>query len=82
VVLVRARAGVDGVADDTPYLDIYADETLGWRALIEHLKVIDVDGGHSSILREPFVQTLATALGPLVAGSASIRAPVAPLEKA
>jgi thioesterase domain-containing protein len=82
VVLVRARAGVDGVADDTPYLDIYADETLGWRGLIEQLNVIDVDGGHSSILREPFVQSLATALAPLVAGSASTRTPVAPLEKA
>ena len=82
VVLVRARAGVEGVADDIPYLDIYADEALGWRALIEQLNVIDVDGGHSSILREPFVQSLATALGPLVAGPASIRTPVAPLEKA
>jgi thioesterase domain-containing protein len=82
VVLVRARAGVDGVADDIPYVDIYADETLGWRPLIEQLNVIDVDGGHSSILREPFVQSLATAIGPLVAGPASIRAPVAPLEKA
>jgi len=82
VVLVRARAGVDGVADDTPYLDIYADETLGWRALIEKLNVIDVDGGHSSMLREPFVQSLARALVPFVAGSAPIRAPAAPLEKA
>jgi thioesterase domain-containing protein len=82
VVLARARAGVDGVADDTPYLDIYADETLGWRGLVEKLNVIDVDAGHSSMLREPFVQSLATALVPLVAGSASIRAPVAPLEKA
>ena len=82
VVLVRARAGVDGVADDTPYLDIYADETLGWRALIEKLSVIDAEGGHSSMLQEPFVQSLATALMPLVAGSVSIPAPAAPLEKA
>jgi thioesterase domain-containing protein len=82
VVLVRARAGVDGVADDMPYVEVYADETLGWRALIEKLNVIDVDGGHSSMLREPFVQSLATALVPLLASSASIRTPVAPLEKA
>jgi thioesterase domain-containing protein len=82
VVLVRARAGVEGVADDIPYLDLYADETLGWGALMEQLNVIDVDGGHSSILREPFVQSLATALAPFLAGPASIRAPVAPLEKA
>jgi thioesterase domain-containing protein len=82
VVLVRARAGVNGVADDIPYLDIYGDEALGWRGLIEQFNVIDVDGGHSSMLREPFVQSLASALVPLVAGSASTRAPVAPLEKA
>jgi len=77
VVLVRARAGVE---DDAPYLEIYADDTFGWRALTDKLVVIDVDGGHSSMLQEPFVQSLATALAPIVATSASVRLPLAQME--
>src|SRR5262249_25154248 len=80
VVLVRARTAIAGVENDTPFGDIYADENLGWPAVTDKLNVIDVDAGHSSMLREPFVQSLATALGPLVAGS--VRAPVAPLANA
>jgi thioesterase domain-containing protein len=82
VVLVRARAAVAGVENDTPFLDVYADENLGWPGLTGKFDVIDVDAGHSSMLREPFVQSLATALGPLLAGSASVHAPVAPLADA
>lgn len=82
VVLMRARAAAPGVADDTPYCEIYADEALGWRAVTAALDVIDVDGGHSSMLREPFVQSVADELVPLAATAASVRAPVAPLEKA
>jgi thioesterase domain-containing protein len=82
VVLARARTAVAGVENDTPFLDVYADENLGWPALTDKLDVIDVDAGHSSMLREPFVQSLATALGPLLVGSASVHAPVAPLANA
>jgi thioesterase domain-containing protein len=82
VVLARARAAIAGVEDDTPFLDVYADENLGWPALADKFVVIDIDAGHSSMLREPFVQSLATALGPLLPESASVRAPVAPLTDA
>jgi thioesterase domain-containing protein len=82
VVLARARTAVTGVENDTPFLDVYADENLGWPALTDKLDVIDVDAGHSSMLREPFVQSLAIALGPLLVGSASVHAPVAPLANA
>ena len=58
-VLVRARSGEGG---DTPYIQIYADETLGWARLTNNLAVVDVDGGHSSMLQEHFVDSLAGAL--------------------
>ena len=63
IVLVRANSG-EGI--DTPYSSIYADETLGWDAVAKNLTVIDVDGGHSSMLQETFVDLLATALMPYV----------------
>jgi thioesterase domain-containing protein len=83
VVLVRARAGVAHDipnVDDTAYLQIYADDTFGWRELIDKLVIIDVDGGHSSMLQEPFVRSLATALTALVDTSASVRAPFVEME--
>jgi FkbH-like protein len=61
VVLVRARSGE---AYDTPYRDIYVDETFGWNSVAQGMEVIDVDGGHSSMLQEPFVESLAAALIP------------------
>jgi FkbH-like protein len=63
IVLARARLG-DG--SDTPYRHIYEDETLGWGSLAHNLTVIDVDGGHSSMLQERFVDSLAKALTPYV----------------
>ena len=59
VVLARARSGSDG---DTPYRDIYADDTFGWGKVSKQLTIIDVDGGHSSMLQEPFADCLAKAL--------------------
>lgn len=63
IVLVRATTGE---AADTPYSKIYADETLGWAAFAKNLTVVDVDGGHESMLKEPFVGSLAKALMPYV----------------
>jgi thioesterase domain-containing protein len=60
-VLVRARRR-SFVLSDTPYGAIYADETLGWGALIQDLALVDVDGGHGTMLQEPFVRSLAAAL--------------------
>jgi len=65
VVLVRALRR-SFIVSDTPYRDIYADETLGWGALAVHLAVIDVDGGHSTMLEDPFVGPLAAALMPYI----------------
>jgi FkbH-like protein len=59
VVLVRARYG-EGA--DTPYREIYADDTFGWGLVAPAIEVIDVEGGHSSMLQEPFVESLAAAL--------------------
>lgn len=59
VVLIRARSGEGG---DTPYREIYVDETLGWSSVAPGIEVIDVEGGHSSMLQEPFVESLASAL--------------------
>ncbi len=64
VVLVRASTGEFG---DTPYVDLYSDDTLGWGAVVPDLTVADVDGGHFSMLQEPFVAHLATTLHGLLA---------------
>jgi acyl-CoA synthetase (AMP-forming)/AMP-acid ligase II/thioesterase domain-containing protein/acyl carrier protein len=61
VVLARATAGD---AADMPYSEIYAENTLGWSAVAQNLAIVDVDGGHESMLREPFVASLANALMP------------------
>jgi thioesterase domain-containing protein len=61
VVLARAKAGQGA---DTPYREIYTDETLGWASVTNHLSVVDVEGGHSSMLQEPLVGSLANALLP------------------
>lgn len=61
VLLVRAQKGE---GDDAPYRELYADETFGWDALVPRLKIVDVDGGHSSMLHEAFVDSLAAALMP------------------
>jgi thioesterase domain-containing protein len=61
VVLVRAQTGE---GDETPFRDIYADESFGWNDFVCGLTLVDVDGGHSSLLHERFVDSLAKALLP------------------
>jgi FkbH-like protein len=63
IVLVR---GLEGEGNDTPYQQIYAEETFGWATVAPNLKVVDVSGGHSSMLQEGFVDSLAKALMPFV----------------
>ena len=60
-VLVRARLPTP-ISRDTPYGAIYADETLGWGAITQDLALVDVSGGHATMLHEPFVRSLAAAL--------------------
>jgi thioesterase domain-containing protein len=79
VVLARARAAVmhdTPYVDDTPLLEIYADDAFGWRQLTDKFIVIDINGGHSSMLNEPFVLSLANALTPFVATRDQSGAPV------
>jgi thioesterase domain-containing protein len=68
IVLVRAQNGEGG--DDTPYQEIYADEALGWRAVADNITCVDVEGGHSTMLQEHFVDSLAAALLPYLRGNA------------
>jgi FkbH-like protein len=63
-LVVRARAGE---GNDTPYKEIYAEETLGWSAVANNLTLADVNGGHSSMLQVPFVDGLAEVLGSHIA---------------
>ena len=64
VVLVRATSGEGG---DTPYRQIYSDNTFGWGSVDANVKIADVRGGHFSMLQEPFVADLAKELGSLIA---------------
>jgi len=59
LMLVRARSGQGG---DVPFREVYADETLGWSRMTGHLLIEDVDGGHYTMLQEPFAQTVAERL--------------------
>jgi thioesterase domain-containing protein len=70
VVLVQARRR-SIMFDDTPFRMLYTDEKLGWGPLVNNLTVIDVDGGHSTMLQEPFVEGMAAALMRCINQSAS-----------
>jgi thioesterase domain-containing protein len=61
IVLVRAQTGE---GDDTPYREIYADETFGWKTVARGVTVVDVDGGHSTMLEDRFADSVAKALLP------------------
>ncbi|GIX23375.1 MAG: hypothetical protein KatS3mg122_0606 [Caldimonas sp.] len=59
VVVFRGTQG-DGSEADEPYQNIYSDDQLGWGARVDGtVKVIDVPGGHTSMLQEPHVGVLA-----------------------
>lgn len=63
-LIVRARSGE---GDDTPYREIFTDETLGWKTVAQNLTIADTDGGHSSMLQAPYVDNLAEVLSGCVA---------------
>jgi thioesterase domain-containing protein len=65
-VLFRATQGNSELAD-WPFASQYQDPDFGWRAHIRgQLQVIDVAGGHVSMLREPHVDGLAEKLQALI----------------
>jgi amino acid adenylation domain-containing protein len=54
-LLLRARHG-DGTQADQPFIEIFEDPLFGWSSVVDGKVVVaDVDGGHSSMLQEPFV---------------------------
>jgi thioesterase domain-containing protein len=63
VVLYRATRG-DAIAGDEAYVDIFSDHDLGWQPRVAGpIAVVDVPGGHTSLLQEPHVRSLASAMG-------------------
>ncbi len=49
-----------GTGTDEPYIDRYSDPLLGWgQRATQGVRIYDVPGGHSSMLQEPNVRTLA-----------------------
>jgi thioesterase domain-containing protein len=59
ILLVRASIGE---GNDTPYRDLYRDEDFGWRKVARRLELVDVAGGHSSMLQEEAIESLAAAM--------------------
>jgi thioesterase domain-containing protein len=79
MLLVRAKVGE---GDDTPYREIYSDETLGWGRLVPNLTVLDVNGGHASMLQEPYVDSMVEALKPYIGHRASSSTTASTIEAA
>lgn len=63
-LLIRAT---QGVGDDVPYVKVFKDPSLGWASIVSDLVVVDVEGGHASMLQEPQAASLADAILPHVA---------------
>jgi thioesterase domain-containing protein len=62
VALYRATRG-DGTPADQPYIERYGQPDLGWTPRVATpLEVVEVPGGHASLLQEPNVQVLAAAI--------------------
>jgi thioesterase domain-containing protein len=59
VLLVRASFGE---GDDTPLKELYSGEDFGWRRVASRLELVDVQGGHSSMLQEHAIDSLASTL--------------------
>ena len=60
LTLFRATCGE---GNDEPYIERYSDPLLGWGRRATHgVRTYDVPGGHSSMLQEPNVQSLAAYL--------------------
>jgi thioesterase domain-containing protein/acyl carrier protein len=59
LLLARATAGT-GI--DSPLRLVYRDEDFGWRDVAAHVDIIDVVGGHSSMLQDQGVEMLASEI--------------------
>jgi len=70
ILLLRAQSGDEY---DQPYREVYADDTFDWISVAGDITVIDVKGGHSSMLQEPFVESLVSVLTPKVTDDLAVR---------
>lgn len=62
VALFRASQG-NGAGDDAPYRDTFSDHLFGWgKRVAGPIAVADIPGGHTSLLQEPHVGSLAAAM--------------------
>ena len=64
-MLIRATSGS---GSDIPYVQVFKDPTLGWAPFVRDLVVVDVEGGHASMLQEPQAASLVGAILPHVVG--------------
>ena len=64
-MLIRAT---EGSGSDVPYVKVFKDPSLGWAPVSRDLVVVDVEGGHASMLQEPQAASLASAILPHLAG--------------
>lgn len=67
VILFKATRKLntlDGLEiDDTPYSDIFEDESLGWPGRFDgNLDIFDIAAGHSTLLTPPYVYDIAEQL--------------------
>jgi thioesterase domain-containing protein len=62
VVLVKATTSVDNVPADEPVSELICEELLGWEPFVDEITVLNVSGGHSSLLQEPYVEDLGEQL--------------------
>lgn len=67
-VLIRAT---EGVGSDVPYVKVFKDPLLGWSGVARDLVVVDVEGGHASMLQEPQASSLAAHILPYVTAALS-----------
>lgn len=59
VPLLLARA-TTGDGSDAPYAQVFVDPDFGWGRIVgAHPRLVDVAGGHASMLQEPHVESLA-----------------------
>jgi FkbH-like protein len=62
-LLIRAT---EGSGNDIPYVQVFKEPDLGWGPIASDLIVVDVEGGHASMLQEPQAASLLAAILPHV----------------
>jgi hypothetical protein len=75
---VKASASIGGKGD-VPVNELFSDPLLGWGKYVDGtIEVIEALGGHSSMLQEPYVASLARTLEPYLPGgrAAASAAPI------